>query len=44
VLLQQGRAPRRVTNVRDDKILTSPFWRTLRAAPLPRTGIVVLRT
>jgi putative SOS response-associated peptidase YedK len=28
VLLQQGRAPRRVTNVRDDKILTSPFWRT----------------
>jgi putative SOS response-associated peptidase YedK len=28
VLLQQGRAPKRVTNVRDDKILTSPFWRT----------------
>ncbi len=28
VLLQQGRAPRRVTNVRDDKIITSPFWRT----------------
>jgi putative SOS response-associated peptidase YedK len=28
VLLQQGRAPRPVTNVRDDKILTSPFWRT----------------
>jgi putative SOS response-associated peptidase YedK len=27
VLLQNGRAPRRVTNVRDDKILTSPFWR-----------------
>jgi len=27
MLLQQGRAPRRVTNVRDDKILTSPFWR-----------------
>ena len=26
VLLQKGRAPRRVTNVRDDKILTSPFW------------------
>ncbi|MTD93109.1 SOS response-associated peptidase [Hyphomicrobium sp. xq] len=28
VLLQKDRAPRRVTNVRDDKILTSPFWRT----------------
>lgn len=28
VLLQKGRAPRRVTNVRDDKILQSPFWRT----------------
>ena len=27
VLLQQGRAPRRVTNVRDDKILSSSFWR-----------------
>jgi len=27
VLLQKGRAPRRVTNVRDDKILTSRFWR-----------------
>ena len=27
VLLQPGRAPRRVTNVRDDKILTSKFWR-----------------
>lgn len=27
MLLQKGRAPRRVTNVRDDKILTSPFWR-----------------
>jgi putative SOS response-associated peptidase YedK len=26
VLLQQGRAPRRVTNVRDDKILASRFW------------------
>jgi putative SOS response-associated peptidase YedK len=28
MLLQKDRAPRRVTNVRDDKILTSPFWRT----------------
>ena len=26
VLLQDGKAPRRVTNVRDDKILTSRFW------------------
>lgn len=26
VLLQAGKAPRRVTNVRDDKILTSKFW------------------
>ena len=25
--LQPGKAPRRVTNVRDDKILTSSFWR-----------------
>jgi putative SOS response-associated peptidase YedK len=28
MLLQQGRAPRPVTNVRDDKILTSSFWKT----------------
>jgi putative SOS response-associated peptidase YedK len=27
VLLQAGKAPRRVTNVRDDKVLTSSFWR-----------------
>jgi len=27
VLTQNGRAPRRVTNVRDDKILESRFWR-----------------
>jgi putative SOS response-associated peptidase YedK len=27
VLLQSGKAPRRVTNVRDDKILSSPFWK-----------------
>lgn len=26
-LLQKGYAPRPVTNVRDDKVLTSPFWR-----------------
>jgi putative SOS response-associated peptidase YedK len=28
MLLQKDRAPRRVTNVRDDKILTSPFWKS----------------
>jgi putative SOS response-associated peptidase YedK len=27
VLRQPGKAPRRVTNVRDDKVLTSRFWR-----------------
>ncbi len=27
ILLRQGRAPRRVTNVRDDKARTSRFWR-----------------
>ena len=27
VLLQEAKAPRRVTNVRDDKVLTSSFWR-----------------
>ena len=27
ILLQAGKAPRRVTNVRDDTILSSPFWR-----------------
>jgi len=27
MLLQKELAPRRVTNVRDDKILSSPFWR-----------------
>jgi putative SOS response-associated peptidase YedK len=27
ILLQKDRAPRRVTNVRDDKILLSKFWR-----------------
>ncbi|MFA5957810.1 SOS response-associated peptidase [Hyphomicrobium sp.] len=27
VLLQDGKAPRRVTNVRDDKILSSRFWK-----------------
>lgn len=27
VLLQPGKAPCRVTNVRDDKVLTSKFWK-----------------
>ena len=27
VLLQPGKAPRRVTNVRNDKVLTSKFWK-----------------
>ena len=27
VLLQPGKAPRRVTNVRDDKVRTSKFWK-----------------
>jgi len=26
--VQNGRAPRPITNVRDDKILTSPFWKS----------------
>ena len=43
VLLQNGLAPRRVTNVRDDKILTSKFWRpSFRAAPLPGAGDILL--
>jgi putative SOS response-associated peptidase YedK len=28
MLVQNGRAPRPVTNVRDDKILASRFWRS----------------
>ncbi|MEQ1576477.1 MAG: SOS response-associated peptidase [Hyphomicrobium sp.] len=28
VLLQEGKAPKRVTNVRDDTILTSSFWKS----------------
>jgi putative SOS response-associated peptidase YedK len=28
MLLQNGKAPRPVTNVRDDKILTSAFWKS----------------
>ncbi len=27
ILLQQGKAPRRVTNTRDDKVLASSFWK-----------------
>ena len=44
VLLQKGRAPRRVTNVRDDKILDQQVLDAVfRAAPLSRAGVVVLR-
>src|SRR5215467_16251524 len=35
MLLQNERARRPVTNVRDDKILTSKFWRIVRGAALP---------
>jgi putative SOS response-associated peptidase YedK len=41
VLLQQGKAPRRVTNVRDDKIHSSSFWREsfeLRRCLVPATS------
>jgi putative SOS response-associated peptidase YedK len=44
VLLQDGKAPRRVTNVRDDKILTKPLLDTfISAAALPRARIKLLR-
>ncbi len=39
-LLQAGKAPRRVTNVRDDKILTI----LIRATPLSGAGHLILRT
>jgi len=41
MLLQNGRAPRPVTNVRDDKILTSTFWKSsfqLRRCLVPATS------
>jgi putative SOS response-associated peptidase YedK len=41
VLPQPGRAPRRVTNFRDDRTLSSPFWREsfeLRRALVPVTS------
>lgn len=41
VLLQQGKAPRRVTNVRDDKIRSSSFWRDsfeMRRCLVPATS------
>ena len=41
VLLQDGKAPRRVTNVRDDKARSSPFWRdsfTHRRCLVPATS------
>ena len=44
VLLQKGLAPRHVTNVRNDKILTSEVLAAfVRAAPLPGAGVIVLR-
>jgi hypothetical protein len=45
MLVQNGRAPRPVTNVRDDKILTSRFWkRSFEGAELARSGYLFLRT
>jgi putative SOS response-associated peptidase YedK len=41
VLPQQGKAPKRVTNVRDDKARSSPFWResfTKRRCLVPATS------
>jgi SOS response associated peptidase (SRAP) len=44
VLHQRERAPRRVTNVRDDKIMESRFWRgSFEERPLPRAGDLILR-
>ena len=44
VLPQPGKAPRRVTNVRDDKARTG-FWReSMGTAPLPGAGVSLLRT
>jgi putative SOS response-associated peptidase YedK len=42
VLLQDGKAPRRVTNVRDDKIITSKFWKPsfeTRRCSVPRAAV-----
>ena len=45
MLLQKERAPRPVTNVRDDTILKSSFWKSsFRGAALPCAGVVLLRT
>ena len=42
--LEKGRAPKPVTNVRDDQIRTNPFWRdSFQAAPLPGAGVILLR-
>jgi putative SOS response-associated peptidase YedK len=41
VLVQRGLAPRRITNVRDDKILTSKIWRPSfeqRRCPVPASS------
>ena len=43
VLLQDGKAPRRVTNVRDDKILTVTLLEAfIRAAPVSGAGLELL--
>ena len=44
MLLQKERAPRPVTNVRDDTILKSSFWNSsFHERALPCAGVVVLR-
>ena len=43
VLLQKDKAPKRVTNIRDDKAQTQILAHVVRAAPLPRAGVLLLR-
>ena len=43
VLLQKDKAPKRVTNIRDDKAQTQVLAAVIRAAPLSRAGVVLLR-
>ena len=45
MLLEKGRAPKPVTNVRDDQIQTNPFWRdSFRQRRCLVPGVFVLRT
>ena len=44
VLLQPGKAPKRVSNVRDDKVLASSLAAVVRRAPLPGACLILLRT